>query len=94
MSKEAGVIVLGFFVSVLPILGFPQSWRDILYILCGLGIACIGFLLRADHLRSEHARQAHSSEPQRATFVDNGGVHLGSSSDIVPKPEESTAGRV
>ena len=53
MSKESGVILLGLFVAILPFLGFPQSVRDIFFMLSGLGALALGLFLRADHLKRE-----------------------------------------
>lgn len=55
MSKEIGVVMLGIFVAVLPFLGFPQSWRAVLFVIAGLAIVLLGLLLRADHVRREAA---------------------------------------
>src|SRR5438067_1319459 len=85
MSKESGVIILGLFIAVLPFLGFPQSWRDIFFLLAGLGLAAIGFFLRADHLRHESGTPHPSrSRSQRYSFVENGAQKK--IADIAPAP--------
>jgi len=48
MSKEMSVIVLGFFVVVVPHLGVPGSWHTVLFTGAGLAIAILGFLLRGE----------------------------------------------
>lgn len=70
MSKEMTLIVLGLLTAVLPFLGFPGSWRTVLFVLMGLAVAVIGFLLRARALaRGDEAgmRQTYTeSEPRRS----------------------------
>lgn len=63
MSKETGVIILGFLVAILPFLGFPESWRVFFFVLLGAGIATLGFVMRAHMLgvRSE----------EESTFVEH-----------------------
>ena len=53
MSKGISVVMLGTFVAILPFLGFPQPWRIIFFVIAGLGVTLLGFLLRADHLHRE-----------------------------------------
>ena len=50
MSKEMGVIALGILVFVTPYLGIPGSWKTVIFVLAGLSIAGIGFLLRGEAL--------------------------------------------
>lgn len=75
MSKEIGVVMLGVFVAVLPFLGFPESWRVVLFIFSGLAIVLLGLFLRGDHLRREIAdHSAHAAQPpvRPATYRSNG----------------------
>jgi hypothetical protein len=50
MSKEMTVIALGILVVITPYLGVPGSWKTIILVLAGLGIAGVGFLLRGESL--------------------------------------------
>ncbi len=50
MSKEMTVIVLGLLVAVTPFLGIPGSWKTAVFVLAGLGMAIVGFLLRGEAL--------------------------------------------
>ena len=50
MSKEMIVIALGLLVAVAPYLGVPGSWKTVLLVAAGLGIAGVGFLLRGESL--------------------------------------------
>ena len=45
MSKARIILILGVWVAVLPYLGFPYSWKNVLFILSGLGLIYVGFIL-------------------------------------------------
>ena len=68
MSKELGVIALGFSIIVITQLGIPGSWRTMLLVLVGATIASIGFFLRAEAL----GRTRRSSPTD---FVENDKPH-------------------
>ncbi|MEN9621718.1 MAG: hypothetical protein RLZZ67_152 [Candidatus Parcubacteria bacterium] len=42
------IITLGFIVIFIQFLGFPQAWRDVLYILSGLLVITFGYLSEAE----------------------------------------------
>lgn len=64
MSKEMTIVALGIWVMVVPYLGVPGSWRTVILVLTGVGIAIVGFLLRGEALSRGHARG-------RATFIEH-----------------------
>ena len=66
MSREMTIIVLGVWVAIVPYLGFPSSWRTVLLVLTGLGIATTGFLLRARVVKRG------TENNNNRFFVDNG----------------------
>ncbi|OGI68913.1 hypothetical protein A3A05_01500 [Candidatus Nomurabacteria bacterium RIFCSPLOWO2_01_FULL_41_12] len=45
MSKMRILLVLGIWVAVLPYLGFPSSWKDILFTISGLGLVYMSYML-------------------------------------------------
>mgnify|MGYP001565215823 CR=1 FL=1 len=45
MSREPLLVVLGIVVAVAPFIGLPLLWLSILFPLCGLLVALIGFTL-------------------------------------------------
>lgn len=45
MSKARILLILGTWIAVLPFLGFPYSWKDVLFSLSGLGVIYISFSL-------------------------------------------------
>lgn len=75
MSKEMTVIVLGLLVAATPYLGIPGSWKTILLVLAGFGIAVAGFLLRGEALSrsNKHNHFVENSAPMaHPTHRDHG----------------------
>ena len=49
VRKMRTILILGIWVAILPYLGFPASWKDILFTLTGLGLIYISFLLYKEY---------------------------------------------
>jgi hypothetical protein len=64
MSKEITVILLGLLIVITPYLGIPGSWKTVIFVLGGLCLAAVGFLLRGEALSRGATR--HSGH-----FVEN-----------------------
>ena len=45
MRKAYILLILGIWIAVLPYLGFPDSWKEVLFSLSGLGLICFSFIL-------------------------------------------------
>lgn len=45
MRKARVFLILGIWIMILPYLGFPYSWKDILITLSGLGLIYLSFTL-------------------------------------------------
>lgn len=45
MRKARILLVLGIWIMILPYLGFPYSWKNILTTLSGLGLIYVSFIL-------------------------------------------------
>lgn len=48
------VLVLGIFVTILPYLGFPHSWKTVLYTFSGLLFVFLSYLLYKDYKIKEN----------------------------------------
>lgn len=48
MRKARIFLILGVWVAILPYLGFPQSWKSILFSLSGLFLAYIGYIMHQE----------------------------------------------
>lgn len=47
-------LILGIWTAVLPYLGFPYSWKSILFTLTGLALIYLSYAMYQDH-KKEHA---------------------------------------
>jgi len=59
MRKIRTLLILGVWVAVLPYLGFPHAWKNILFTLSGLGFIYISFILY---------RESKKGEPKNSPF--------------------------
>jgi hypothetical protein len=72
MSKETIVIVLGLLVALMPYqIGIPGQWKSYFYIISGVIIAGVVFVIRQERLWKEREAQ---SEQKTNTFMESGGV--------------------
>ena len=68
MRKARTFLILGIWVAVLPYLGFPQSWKNILFSLSGLCLAYLGYIMRQDEKGSVDASK---DDNDFGTFKEN-----------------------
>jgi len=53
MQKARIFLFLGIWITILPYLGFPYSWKDILTTLSGLGLVYVSFMLYKESKKGE-----------------------------------------
>lgn len=61
MSRSSTLIVAGLLIIFFSFMGFPLAWLHVMLPILGLIVVGIGFLIRADHVRS--ARQETPPPP-------------------------------
>ena len=66
MRKEKTLFIIGLWVIVLPFLGFPNSWRKVLFLITGVAIMYLAYLFYIE----VKARLSKDVEHTK-TFVDN-----------------------
>jgi len=66
MRKEKSLIIIGFWILILPFLGFPSSWRNFLYIITGLIIMYLGYLFYIE-VKASIPKDTTEFKP----FIDN-----------------------
>ena len=49
MRKARIFLILGIWIVILPYLGFPYSWKDVLFTLSGLGLIYFSYDLYKDY---------------------------------------------
>ena len=74
MTKDVWILVLGLLVAATPFLGFPISIENIIFVIAGLAIAILAFLVRgeSDFFSIERSSDTfvENSNPKRAVVSD------------------------
>lgn len=66
MRKEKTLLIIGLWVAILSFLGFPNTWRKVLFLLTGLAIMYLAYLFYLEY-KARRSRDTNQSK----TFVDN-----------------------
>ena len=66
MRKERTLFLIGLWVVILPFLGFPNSWREVFFVITGLAIIYLAYLFNL-----EAKARLPKSDNNSQTFVDN-----------------------
>ncbi|MFA6301286.1 MAG: hypothetical protein WC609_02965 [Candidatus Paceibacterota bacterium] len=56
MSKARILLILGTWVAILPYLGFPSFWKNILFTLSGLVLTYFSYILYKNSKVGEHKK--------------------------------------
>ncbi|MEX2052181.1 MAG: hypothetical protein WD991_00605 [Candidatus Paceibacterota bacterium] len=65
MNKARILLILGVFITVLPYLGFPTSWKEIIFSLCGLALIYFSYLLYKE------SKTKNKNAPVFDNFLEN-----------------------
>ena len=49
MHRARSLLLLGIWVAILPYLGFPYFWKNVLFTLSGIGLAIFASVLYKEH---------------------------------------------
>jgi hypothetical protein len=95
MPKSRTILALGFFIALLPVLGFPQAWESFFEVASGLLIVFLSVLISVDrrltmkskaekrHLRKRALIEAQSANQAEASSEP---IHYGRrATDRVPE---------
>jgi hypothetical protein len=66
MRKEKTLLIIGLWVVILPFLGFPNTFRKILFVITGLALMYLAYLFYL-----EYKVRLSKDSNQGKTFVDN-----------------------
>lgn len=66
MRKERTLFVIGVWVAVLPFLGFPNSWREVFFVITGLALVCLAYLFY-----NQAKTRILKTTTESKTFVDS-----------------------
>jgi len=64
MAKQKIIFFLGIWVAILPFLGFPGAWKQIFFLITGVALAYLGYLLNREsaHHTGGEGKKAHYVE--------------------------------
>ena len=71
MRKARILLVLGIWMAILPFLGFPYSWKDVLTTLTGLGLIYLGYMIFLDYKTKENKKETFDSFKENGDFDKN-----------------------
>lgn len=66
MRKEKTLFIIGLWVMILPFLGFPNSWRKVLFFITGVAMMYLAYLFYIE----VKVRLAKHTDHNK-TFIDN-----------------------
>jgi len=69
MKRERILLIVATWVAILPYLGFPSIWKNILFTLTGLGL---GFISYKMFLETREKRKAEKAARTFDNFSENG----------------------
>jgi hypothetical protein len=70
MTKARVFLILGIWVTILPYLGFPNSWKDVLTTLSGLGLIFLSYLFYKDSGTVEKKEEKFDNFKENGDFND------------------------
>lgn len=70
MRKTRIFFVLGIWITILPYLGFPYSWKDVLMTLSGLGLIYASFLLYKESKKKEDKKEKVFDNFRENKFIE------------------------
>ncbi|KKT20095.1 MAG: hypothetical protein UW02_C0001G0008 [Candidatus Nomurabacteria bacterium GW2011_GWB1_43_7] len=70
MRKARILLVLGVWVTILPYLGFPYSWKDILTTVSGLALIYFSFVLYREYKAKENQEKTFDNFSENNNFSE------------------------
>ena len=71
MPKSKIILTLGFFIALLPLLGFPHSWETFFEVVSGLGIVLLSIMISVDKRLSQKAKAERRQLRRRTELGPN-----------------------
>lgn len=72
MRNARILMILGIWIAVLPYLGFPNFWKNILFNLTGLGLVGFSYLLYKDFKKSTDQKEDFDNFTENSHFKETG----------------------
>ncbi len=70
MKKARILLILGVWVAILPYLGFPASWKNIIFVLTGLGLFYFAYTLYKEAKTAEGNSKKFDNFSENREFRD------------------------
>jgi len=72
MNKHTSLLLIGILLILIPLSGFPSTWRSFFTICGGLAIVVIGLsLYREKHGRLPFSVHSHDMPAHTRTYIEN-----------------------
>lgn len=70
MRKARTLLILGVCMAILPYLGFPYSWKDVLFTISGFVLIFFSYLFYADYKKSEKKEKTFDNFRENSNFEE------------------------
>ncbi|MGH7249842.1 MAG: hypothetical protein ACREGC_02610, partial [Minisyncoccia bacterium] len=71
MRKARILLVLGIWIAILPYLGFPYSWKNVLTVLSGLVLIYMSYRVYKEYKLAEDVEQVFDNFSENSDFIKN-----------------------
>ena len=70
MQNARKLLVLGIWVAILPYLGFPLFWKNVIFSISGLGLIYLSYVLYAEHRQKESGVKTFENFAENNNFEE------------------------
>lgn len=71
MLRARMILLIGIWIVILPYLGFPYLWKNILFTITGLGIIFLSFILLKEHKARNNTKETFDNFSENSDFNTN-----------------------
>lgn len=82
MRKARTLLILGTWVAILPYLGIPYYWKNILFTITGLGLIYFSYVLYKNYKIKENQKKTFDSFSENENFNENQNIDETEKKDI------------
>ncbi len=70
MTRARKLLLLGVWIAVLPYLGFPSTWKNIIFSICGIGLMYFSYILYIEHKKLEDSAKVFDNFSENNNFTE------------------------
>lgn len=71
MRRTRIILLLGIWVAILPYLGFPIFWKNILFLITGLNIIYLSYILYKENKSEKNEERTYNNFSENRNFVES-----------------------